>query len=108
MDKEGIIVGCGIPFSSRLYFAAAAASIPTDGGASDDLSASEKRTTDAMRRKTEQARDGAARRRPVVWGKRKWHCSSKRSWLLANPSSSQSEAISYCDAVIPIYVASVD
>ena len=29
MDKEGIIVGCGIPFSSRLYFAAAA-SIPTD------------------------------------------------------------------------------
>ena len=52
MDKEGIILGCGIPFSSRLYFAAAA-SIPTDGGASDDLSASEKRTTDAMRRKSE-------------------------------------------------------
>ena len=68
MDKEGIIVGCGIPFSSRLYFAAAA-SIPTDGGASDDLSASEKRTTDAMRRKSERAREGGSVGGPWCGGK---------------------------------------
>ena len=67
MDKEGIIVGCGIPFSSRLYFAAAA-SIPTDAdgeGATIYPQAKNEQLMRCAARASERGREGASAARGV-------------------------------------------